>query len=196
MKRKQFTEEQIITILEEHEAGAVMEELCRKHRVGESTVYRWKAKYGGMGISEIRRLKALGGENTKLKRLLANTMLDNTALQEVLGGKMVTPAENREAVGYFMASYGASERRACQVLACCRMTIRYQAVSVDDTDLRDRLKALAREQLHFGYRRLHELLRREGYHVNHKRVYRIYREEGLHVQAKGARSELSVRGRR
>ena len=87
MKRKRFSEEQIIAILKEHEAGVAVSELCRKHGVSDASIYKWKAKFGGMEVSEAKRLKQLEDENTKLKRLLADAMLDNTALKDLLGKK-------------------------------------------------------------------------------------------------------------
>jgi putative transposase len=87
MKRKRFTEEQIIGILREHEAGGKAGDLARKHGISEATLYNWKAKFGGMDVSDARRLKALEEENSKLKKLLADTMLDNTALKELLAKK-------------------------------------------------------------------------------------------------------------
>lgn len=82
MKRNRFTEEQIIGILKEHEAGTPVSELCRKHGVSDASIYKWKAKFGGMEVSEAKRLKTLEDENTKLKRLLADAMLDNAALKD------------------------------------------------------------------------------------------------------------------
>ena len=87
MKRSRFTEEQIIGILREQEAGIPVADLCRKHGLSSPTFYKWKAKYGGMDVSEARRLKALEDENAKLKRLLADSMLDNVALKDLLGKK-------------------------------------------------------------------------------------------------------------
>ncbi|CAA7622167.1 Insertion element ISR1 uncharacterized 10 kDa protein A3 [Magnetospirillum sp. LM-5] len=87
MKRSRFTEEQIIGMLKEQEAGAKTADVCRKHGVSEATFYKWKAKYGGMDVSEARRLKALEDENARLKRLLAEAMLDNAVLKEISSKK-------------------------------------------------------------------------------------------------------------
>jgi putative transposase len=87
MKRSRFTEERIIAILREQEAGVTVAELCRKHGVSSPTFYKWKAKFGGLEVSEARRLKGLEDENAKLKRMLADAMLDNVALKDLLGKK-------------------------------------------------------------------------------------------------------------
>ena len=87
MKRSRFTEEQIIGILKEPEAGARTAEVCRRHCVSEATFYKWKAKYGGLEVSDAKRLKALEEENARLKRLLADAMLDNAMLKDVAGKK-------------------------------------------------------------------------------------------------------------
>ena len=87
MKRSRFTEEQIIGILREQETGVPVADLCRKHGLSSPTFYKWKAKFGGMDVSEARRLKALEDENAKLKRLRADAMLDNVALNDLLRKK-------------------------------------------------------------------------------------------------------------
>lgn len=83
MKRKRFTEEQIISILKENEAGVRVPELARQHGVVENTIYRWKSKFSGMEVSDAKRLRVIETENTKLKRLYADAMLDNQALREI-----------------------------------------------------------------------------------------------------------------
>lgn len=87
MKRKRYTEEQIIGILKEHEAGVSAQDLVRKHGIANGTFYRWKSIYGGMEVSEAKRLRELEQENSRLKKLLAETLLDKTALEDVLSKK-------------------------------------------------------------------------------------------------------------
>ena len=87
MKRKRYTEEKIISILKEHEAGASVPDISRRHGVAENTIYRWKSKFGGMEVSDAKRLRELEQENAKLKRLLGEAELDKAALKELVEGK-------------------------------------------------------------------------------------------------------------
>lgn len=84
MKRKRFSEEKIIGVLKEHEAGAKMDELCRRHGISSATFYAWRKKYAGMEASEAKRLRELEAENAKLKRIVAEQMLDMSAMKELL----------------------------------------------------------------------------------------------------------------
>src|SRR3954468_22975660 len=104
MKRKRHTEEQIITILKEHEAGVKTADLCRKHGISEASFYNWKSKYGGLEVSDAKRLKGLESENAKLKKLLADAMLDNMALKDLLAKCMVRPGVARS---FFLLSEAA-----------------------------------------------------------------------------------------
>ncbi len=87
MKRSRFSEEQIIGILREQETGQKTEDVCRRHGISEATFYKWKSKYGGLDVSEAKRLKSLEDENTRLKKLLAEAMLDNAMLKDVASKK-------------------------------------------------------------------------------------------------------------
>jgi len=84
MRKSRFSEEQIVGIIQEYAAGAKVSELCRRHGMSDATFYKWKAKYGGLQVNEVKRLKDLEAENGKLKKLLAETMLDNAALKGLL----------------------------------------------------------------------------------------------------------------
>jgi putative transposase len=87
VKKKRFSEEQIIAVLKEAEAGAKVADLCRKHGISDATFYNWKAKYAGMTVAELRRLRELEAENAKLKRIVAEQVLDISALKDLLGRK-------------------------------------------------------------------------------------------------------------
>ncbi|MFQ6017067.1 MAG: IS3 family transposase [Kiloniellaceae bacterium] len=181
MKRR-FTEEQIIGVLREQEAGGQVKEIIRRHGISEQTFYRWKAKYGGLEASDVRRLKELEAENAKLKKLLAEAHLDNAALKDVLSRKLVRPAGKRNVVLRLVQAHGLSQRRACRLADLNLSTWQYAPRKQERPGLRERIKELAALRRRFGYRRLHALLRREGWRVNHKAVHRIYVEEGLQVR--------------
>ena len=199
MRKSRYSEEQIIGILREHEAGASVTDLSRRHGVSDQTIYRWKQKYGGLEVSELRRLKQLEAENARLKKLVADQALDNQRgtrerVQGVAGKKVVTPVARREAVIHLRERFAVSERGACRLVGASRSTVRYRRRSRDDTALVERLKELAHQRPRFGYRRLHALLRREGELVNHKRVYRVYRAAELAVPRRKRKRVAASRG--
>ncbi|PYL98650.1 MAG: IS3 family transposase [Verrucomicrobia bacterium] len=182
MKAKRFSEEQIIGVLKEAEAGAKTKELCRRHGISEATFYNWKAKYAGMTVSEARRLKELEQENAKLKRLLAEAELDKAALKGSAPPKMVSPQAKREAVEVLMTVQCFGVTRACGLVGISRSLYRYRSRRPDCTPLRSRIEEIAAIKRRYGYRRVYLRLRREGWQVNRKRVYRIYRDAGLAVR--------------
>nr|WP_237708141.1 IS3 family transposase [Oceanicola sp. S124] len=187
MKRSRFSEEQIIGVLKEQEAGMSTADVCRKHGVSSATFYKWKARYGGLEVSDARRLKALEEENGKLKKLLAEAMLDNAILKDVAAKKLVAPGVKREAVAHVVEVHGVSQRRACRVLAVDRSSVRYRGVRPDDAEARAAMKAVAAERRRFGYRRIHVMLDRQGIVMNLKKLRRLYREEKLQVRRRGGR---------
>nr|WP_245489252.1 MULTISPECIES: IS3 family transposase [Rhizobium] len=187
MKHSRFTDEQIIGILKEQESGMRTADVCRKHGISEATFYKYKSKFGGMEVSDARKLKALEDENARLKKLLAETMLDNAILKDVASKKLVTPEVKRGAVAHVCKQHGVSQRRACEVLSIDRSSVRYCSVRPDDADIREAMKAVASERRRFGYRRIHVMLDRQGIVMNLKKLRRLYREEKLTVRKRGGR---------
>ena len=125
MKRKRFTEEQIISILKDAESGVTVANLSRKHGISEGTFYRWKAKFGGMDISDAKRLKQTEEENRRLKRIVADQALDIQMLKEVNSTKLVTPAAQRRAVNHLQGMFQVSCRRVCGLLGLHCSTYHY-----------------------------------------------------------------------
>ena len=123
-------------------------------------------------------MRQLEEENLRLKKLVADLSLDKAMLQDVLA-KELTLARLREWVRDLQARYGASERQVCFALQISRSSFRYRSVAADDSALRLRIREITEARVHYGYRRVHVMLRREGWRDNHKRIYRLYREQGL-----------------
>ncbi|PHQ73743.1 IS3 family transposase [Marinobacter salarius] len=191
--KKRFSDEQIISILKEAEAGLAVKELCRKYNISDATFYTWRKKFGGMEVSEARRLKTVEDENARLKKLLAESLLDNEALKAALNRKLLTVENKREAVRAMQEQTPISQRRACFLVGLSRASFHYRStVAAGDSALSERISELAHERRRFGYRRVHQLLRREGIDVNHKKVYRLYREAGLAVPKRKRRKGIAM----
>ena len=162
MKKKRYSEEQIVFALRQADSGVAVAEICRIMGVREATFYRWKKKFHGMGVAELRRLRQLEEENRKLKQLVADLSLDKQMLQDVVK-KMVTPRRKRPMVEYLQDAYGVSTRRACGMLPMHRSTYRYQYKPDRYQALRVRMRDLAGTWIGWGYRRLRTLFEREGW---------------------------------
>jgi putative transposase len=191
MKQGRFTEEQIVAILKEAEAGTKPAELCRRHGISDATFYNWRNKYGGLEVSELRRLRQLEDENRRLKAIVADQALDIRALKDVLAKKRLQPAVKRQMVADMMATHVLSERRGCGLVEITRRSFRRPTSPDRNVELRMRLQALAEKRRRWGCPRFFRMLRRDGLSVNHKRVERIYRQEGLSLRRRQKRKRPS-----
>lgn len=179
-------------MLKEHQAGATAPELCRKHGISEATFYAWRSKYGGMEVSDARKLKSLEEGWTHCVQRAAEEAAGGIHARCLdaagdVGKKLLTPGSRRNAVTWAIKEKDYSQRRACQLVGIAPKTYRYVSRRRDDGEVRVRLRALANERRRFGYRRLHILLAREGHRLNHKKLFRLYRAERLGVRRRGGR---------
>jgi transposase-like protein len=155
MKKTKFTEEQIAFALRQSETGIRIGEICRKMGISEATFYNWKKKYGGLGVTELRRLRQLEEENRKLKQIVADLSLDKQMLQDVLQKKALKPAGRRRLVDWLQSSYQISTRRACDVVVFHRSAYYYQSTRDNHKVLRGRICEIAQTRIRYGYRRIH-----------------------------------------
>ncbi|QDQ88131.1 IS3 family transposase [Alcaligenaceae bacterium SJ-26] len=179
--KKRFTEEQIIGFLGEADAGLPVKELCRQHGFSEASYYLWRNKFGGMNVSDAKRLKELEAENARLKKLLAESLLENEVTKEALRKKLVSAPSRRELVRY-MVDRGLSERRALRVIGMSASSYRYRPSPDRNDVLRQQIIELAHRHRRYGSGMIYLKLRQAGMVVNHKRVERLYAEAGLQVQ--------------
>ncbi|MGB2965026.1 MAG: IS3 family transposase [Anaerolineales bacterium] len=188
-RKRRYSTEQIIIKLREADVlmsqGKTAEEIAKILEISKQTYYRWRKEYGGLDMTQAKKLKNLEKENARLKYLVADLSLDNAILKEGALKKVVSPDRRRQAVKQAINAMDISERRACRVLQQPRSTQRYQKeVPEDEELLRMKVIKLASAYGRYGYRRVTALLRNQGWIVNHKRVERIWREEGLKVPQK------------
>ena len=164
MKASKFTDAQKAFILKQGADGHPVAEICRKAGISEATYFNWKKKYEGLLPDEMRRLKQLEDENSKLKKLVADLSLDKAMLQDVLRRKpkTVRPAHKRELVNKVCCEWPVSIRRACEVLAVGKSTYHYKSRRCGQADLEKRIKEIAETRMGYGYRRVHVVLQREA----------------------------------
>ncbi|MEO0625313.1 MAG: IS3 family transposase [Pseudomonadota bacterium] len=202
MPRKRHKPEEIVAKLRQVDVsvaqGRPLAEAIRGISVSEVTYHRWRNEYGGLKLDQVKRLKELEQENTRLRKAVSDLTLDKLILQEGLRGKLVSPERRRATVREVCAELGVSERRACRVLGQPRSTQRRVLRTAEDEQrLTAEIVALAVQYGRYGYplagrrllanavrRRVTALLRQAGWVVNAKRVERIWRREGLKVPRK------------
>ncbi|EMG9490601.1 IS3 family transposase [Serratia marcescens] len=174
MCKARFTEHQIITVLKSVEAGRTVKDVCREAGISEASFYNWKAKYGGMEASDIKKMKDLEDENRRLKQMFADLSLENRALKDVIEKKPLKPAIKRELVNYVKEMFSMSVRQACRTLSLSRTVYFYQPDTRRDEPVSRALTELAERYPRYGFKKLFQLLRRQGNSWSHKRVHRIY----------------------
>ena len=183
MKRSKYTESQIVFAIKQVETGTRLSEVCRKMGISEATFYNWKKKYGGLGVSELRRLKNLEEENAQLKKLVADLSLDKQILQDVLK-KVLRPSRKREMISTIRMEYNISINRCVRLILLHKSVFYYIPKERGDELMRMRMKEIAATRVRYGYLRIYILLRWEGFMDNNKRVYSVYCEEGLNLRSK------------
>ena len=191
--KKRFTEERIIGFLREAEAGLPVKELCRRHGFSEASYYLWRSKFGGMSVSEAKRLKELEVENARLKKLLAESVLENEVTREALrksGERRITPG-----TGAPHGGCGLSERRALRVIGMSASAYRYRPGPDLNAALCEQIVALAQRHRRDGSGMIYLKLRQAGERVNHKRVERLYAEAKLQVRRRERRCPWRIDSR-
>jgi len=143
--------------------------------ISEATFYNWKKKYGGLGVSELRKLRQLEEENAQLKKLVADLSLDKQMLQNVLK-KVLKPSQRRTMVTGLIFDYRISLHRACEISLLSTSVWYYKHHRPDDSPLRLRIKSIAETRVRYGIESIVVLLKREGWRDNQKRIYRIYKK--------------------
>jgi putative transposase len=173
MKRGRFSEEQIIGILKEAETAGNIRAVCREHNIMEQSFYRWRSKYGGLDVSEARKLRELERENSKLRKKVADLSLDVPERKQV-----VSLADRRRAAEHLEGAFAVSERRSCRVVEIARSTNRRPSGHPEDSHLVAKLHELSEQYPRFGYRKIHWRSKASRWNVSRERVRLLRRREG------------------
>ena len=151
IRKARFTEHQIIAVLKSVEAGRTVKDVCREAGISEASYYNWKAKFGGMEASDIKKMKDLEDENRRLKQMFADLSLECRALKDVIE-KALKPAIKRELVSYLTAQFAMSLRQACRILSLSRTVFRYQPDTQRDEPVIMALTVAAERYPRYGYK--------------------------------------------
>ncbi len=185
MKKTRFSETQIVSILKQQEGSRSVKEICREQGISEATFYNWKSKYGGMEVSDVKRMKELEAENSRLKRMYAELSLDHSVLKDVISKKGWALRQETVSRGN-CNRVSSSCRESCKLIKLPRSPYYYRSVK-DDRALIESLQQLAFQHPSYGFRKLYAYLSRQGKTWNHKKVYRVYKLLQLNKRRKGKR---------
>ncbi|MEH6549046.1 MAG: IS3 family transposase [Pseudomonadales bacterium] len=189
MKKPRYTDSQIMAILKKNDAGISVADLCREHGMSQASFYKWRAKYGGMDTSMIKRMKELEDENRRLKKMYAEEKLKAEIAREAIEKKVVKPSRRKEMAQQALEQFGVSIRIACAVFSISESTYYYRPVlSGENAEIADWLLRLTMVNKRWGFGLCYLYLRNvKGFGWNHKRVYRIHRELELNMRIKPKR---------
>jgi putative transposase len=199
MRKSRYSEEQIVAILKESEAGVPTAELCRKHGISDADVLPLEGEIRRSGSERGASASSTGRREPQAQAAGSRTGVGHRRSQGGSIKKVVSPQARRESVAVFRTAADSSERHACGQLEVLRAMLRYRQRETRFAEANDRLRVrlreLAEDRRHWSYRRLHVLLRREGWTVNSERVYRIYAEEKLMVRRRKRRRRICAKAR-
>ena len=191
MRKSRYSEEQIVGMLREQEAGVSTKELCRKHGISDATFLQVQGqvrRHDGVGCPAA---SYAGDRDCQAEEASGRTDAGQCGAEGSGLKKLLTPDVKRRAAHHLMEAHELSERRACRLARLDRPTFQYRKRDAGDECLRERLRDLAGERRCSGYRRLSILLAREGLNANHKKLYRFYRQEGLAVWRRRGRKRAT-----
>ncbi len=183
MKKTRFTETQIVSILNKQEQGKSIRDICREHGISEPTFYNWKAKYGGMAVNELKRMKELEDENSRQANC-SQPHPGERCYQVCHRKKVRRPSDKREAVKVLVEEKQLSVRKACSIVSLPRSVACYRKRKRDDSSLIEALEQLVEKHPTIGFWKCYYRLRRQGASCNHKRLYRVYTLMRLNVRRK------------
>lgn len=187
MKQSRFSESKIISILNQQDQGLAVCHIARQHGISEATFYRWKAKYGGLSINELQRIKELEAENARLKRMYADLSLVHHALKDAVEKKARWLVVKRELADYMCSEHGVSQRQACTCLRLPRSSYRYRPKPKSDEPIMDALRSLVDKHPAIGFWKCYHRLRAMGHPWNLKQVYRVYTALRLNIRRRAKR---------
>ncbi|WP_323018506.1 IS3 family transposase [Castellaniella sp.] len=186
MKKSRFTDSQILDAIKRVEAGITVPEMCRELGISSATFYKWRAKYGGMDVPMMSRMKELEAENARLRKMYVEEKLKAELRAEALEKKVVKPSRRREMAQRVVQERGVSVRLACETFGISQTCYRYECKhKAENDEIADWLPHLTGNHRNWGFGLCYRYLRNvKGFGWNHKRIYRIYRELELNLRIK------------